>query len=225
MSERKPEDSRLSLIEGHWRLGVAALVGVAAFVGCGSIPPLAEHRLLASWDLGALTYIVLMWSLFLKAEEQDIRNRAARQDESAGVVLLLVLAAIVASLGAIVAAMLAAKDDPGQAVLTTVFVASTLVLGWVMMLTLFVPHYAHRHFAITRTNPDAGFGFTGEGPTSYLDFVYIAFTVGATFQVSDNTVGSTRLRNLITAHGAAAYVYNTAVLAVGINLLAGFVSG
>ena len=50
-------------------------------------------------------------------------------------------------------------------------------------------------------------------------------TVGATFQVSDNTIGSTPLRNLVTAHGLSAYVYNTAILAVGINLLAGAVGG
>ena len=54
---------------------------------------------------------------------------------------------------------------------------------------------------------------------------YVAFTIGATFQVSDNTIGSTKLRNLVTAHGMAAYLYNTAILAVGISLLANAVSG
>ena len=78
-----------------------------------------------------------------------------------------------------------------------------------------------RHFAITGQSEDAGFGFPGEPPTSYLDFAYLAFTIGATFQVSDNTVGSTKLRNLVTAHALAAYLYNTAILAVGISLLAG----
>ncbi|MDG2523172.1 hypothetical protein P7B02_16700 [Caulobacter segnis] len=39
--------------------------------------------------------------------------------------------------------------------------------------------------------------------------------------MSDTAVGSTPLRNLITAQAAAAYVYNTALLALGISILAG----
>ena len=58
--------------------------------------------------------------------------------------------------------------------------------------------------------PRTGGAVLAMNHTSYLDFAYIAFTVGATFQVSDNSVGSTRLRNLVTAHGLSAYVYNTA---------------
>ena len=42
-----------------------------------------------------------------------------------------------------------------------------------------------------------------------------------TYQLSDTSVGSTPLRNLITAHAAAAFIYNTALLALGISILAG----
>ena len=119
----------------------------------------------------------------------------------------------------------AEPPDRGDRALVTGLVAVTLALGWALMHSVFVPHYAHRHFALTARRKDAGIGFPGEPPTSYLDFAYVAFTVGATFQVSDNTVGSTPLRNLVTAHGLSAYVYNTAILAVGINLLAGAVGG
>jgi uncharacterized membrane protein len=58
-----------------------------------------------------------------------------------------------------------------------------------------------------------------------MDFVYLAICVGATAQVSDPTVTSIRLRNLVTAHAVTAFFYNTAVLALGINILASLLSG
>lgn len=213
----RPAPAKASFLVVHWKLIAAAAAGLAAGTAAGWTP-LGRHQVLAGWDVGALVYIAIAWSMILTSSEEDMRRRAGQQDEKAGAILLLVLAAILVSLGGIVAALLA--PDRGDRALTSGLVAATLVLGWLLMHTLFVPHYAHRHFAEVARGKDRGFGFPGEQPTSYLDFAYIAFTVGATFQVSDNSVGSTRLRNLVTAHGLSAYVYNTAVLAVGINLLA-----
>lgn len=215
--------AKTTLLAGHWRPLVAAVAGVATWLAAGAIPALADHGVLIGWDVAALVYIALLWILILTASEKDIRDRAGRQDEKASAILIIELAIILASLGGIVAALLA--PDRGDKAFVAILVAVTLTLGWALMHSVFVPHYAHRHFVESARKKDAGIGFPGEPPTSYLDFAYVAFTVGATFQVSDNTIGSTRLRNLVTAHGLSAYVYNTAILAVGINLLAGAVSG
>ena len=56
-----------------------------------------------------------------------------------------------------------------------------------------------------------------------MDFAYLAFSVGATFQVSDNSVLTLPLRKLVTAHAATAYFYNTAILALGINIIASLI--
>ncbi|MBP7705427.1 MAG: DUF1345 domain-containing protein [Caulobacter sp.] len=215
--------SKAPFLANHWKLVAAVALGVAGGLAAGAVPLLRHHQVLFGWDVGAMSYIGIAWWMILRSSEQDMRDRAGQQDEKAGAILLLVLAAILASLGGIVATLMA--PDRGDKALTTGLVAATLALGWLLMHTLFVPHYAHRHLAEVQKDKDHGFGFPGQQPTSYLDFAYIAFTVGATFQVSDNSVGSTRLRNLVTAHGLSAYIYNTAILAVGINLLASAVGG
>lgn len=217
-----PTPAKATVLSAHWKLLAAIAVGILAGVAASAVPLLSHHEALFGWDIGALVYIAIAWAMILTSREEDMRRRAAEQDEKAGAILMLVLAAILASLGGILAALLA--PDRGDRLVTNLLVGATLALGWLLMHTLFVPHYAHRHFAETARNKDHGFGFPGQQPTSYLDFAYIAFTVGATFQVSDNSVGSTRLRNLVTAHGLSAYVYNTAVLAVGISLLASAVT-
>lgn len=209
-------------VANHWRPIVAGLAGLTGGLGALPCPLLQDHPILFGWDVFALTYIALLWWLFVTAGEQDIRDRAAQQDDGAGMVVLVVAGSTFVSLGGIVVALLRPGGD--HPLLTFSFVAVTLAAGWGLMHSMFVPHYAHRHFAAVASNPEAGFGFTGEPPRSYLDFAYLAVTVGATFQVSDNSVGSTKLRNLVTAHALAAYVYNTAILAVGISLLASAIS-
>lgn len=210
-------------LANHWRPAVAAAAGVGIGLAAARIPLLDRHPLLIGWDGAALVYLALLWRLFLTAGEQDIRSRAGRQDDGAGVLLLVVSAAILASLGGIVMALL--NPDPDHKAMTPIVVGLTLAAGWALMHSVFVPHYAHRHFATEAAKPKSGVGFPGDAPSSYLDFAYLAFTIGATFQVSDNTIGSTRLRNLVTAHALAAYLYNTAILAVGISLLANAISG
>lgn len=211
-----------AFLTAHWRPLVAAGVGVASGFAAAGTPLLARHPLLVGWDAGALVYLALLWRLFLTASEKDIRDRAGQQDDGAGVVLAVVATAILTSLGGILLALLHPDTDHRR--VTPVLVALTLATGWLLMHSVFVTHYAHRHFEAVARHDQAGIGFPGEPPTSYLDFAYLAFTVGATFQVSDNTVGSTKLRNLVTAHALAAYLYNTAILAVGISLLATAVS-
>jgi uncharacterized membrane protein len=102
---------------------------------------------------------------------------------------------------------------------------ATLISSWLAMQTIFVLHYAHRHFAGPATNGSVagGFEFAGEPARTYQDFVYLSFGIGAAFQVSDVGVRRTELRNLVAAHSAIAYFYNTAILALGINIVAGLI--
>jgi uncharacterized membrane protein len=53
----------------------------------------------------------------------------------------------------------------------------------------------------------------------YWDFVYFAFTLGMTFQTSDVTITSERIRRIVTIHCLAAFFFNIGVLAFTINVL------
>ncbi|WP_310086707.1 DUF1345 domain-containing protein [Caulobacter sp. BE254] len=183
--------------------------------------PVSSH-ILIGWDAGALVYVVTTWRLFLTADEAEVRRRAAAEDEKPPGILLLVLAAILSSLVAVVVAMLNARSaGPDIKTITAACAGVTLVLSWVVLHSVFTLHYAHRHFGDGTDKP--GFLFPGEPASTYLDFVYLAFSIGATFQVSDNNVLTAKLRNLVTAQAVCAYFYNTAVLALGINIIASLV--
>ena len=184
--------------------------------------PVSSH-ILIGWDACALVYVATTWRLFLTADEAEVRRRAAAEDEKPPGILLLVLAAILSSLIAVVVAMLNARSaGPDIKTITAACAGVTLVLSWVVLHSVFTLHYAHRHFGDGTDKP--GFLFPGEPASTYLDFVYLAFSIGATFQVSDNNLLTAKLRNLVTAQAVCAYFSNTAVLALGINIIAGLVS-
>ena len=207
----------------HWRLGLGLAMGLAGWGAAIWLGAPAPERALIGWNVGALIYLAAMWRVFLSAKEEDVRAAAAVQDERRGVILALALCAVVAALVAIVAALIG-KDQ--RAPQTNAEVAGlsafTLITSWLVLQSLFASHYAHRHFqAVAERGEDAGFKFPGDPPRSYMDFVYLAICIGATAQVSDPDVATSRLRNLVTAHAAISFFYNTAVLAVGINILSG----
>jgi len=206
----------------HWRLGASLVAGVIGGLAAHHLNAPGSSHVLIGWDACALTYIVSTWRLFLTADEAEVRRRAAREDEGPSLILVIVMAAIGFSLAAVVAAMVNARTAGHDIkAITAACAGVTLILSWIVLQTVFVLHYAHRHFGDGSGKP--GFEFPGEPARTYRDFVYLAFSVGATFQVSDNSVLTAKLRNLVTAQAVAAYFYNTAILALGINIIAGVV--
>jgi len=210
----------------HWRLAVGAAVFVVALVGLTAAGAPAAARTLIAWNAAAAVYLFLTWRLFITATGQEVRLRAGHEDETPWALLSLVIGAIIASLVGIILSMVESKHgSPDTQNLVAGLALLTLVVSWIMLQTIFVLHYAHRHFGDADCDGtiNGGFRFPGEPAETYMDFVYLSFCIGATFQVSDTNVERRVLRNLITTHGAVAYLYNTMILALGINILSGLI--
>jgi uncharacterized membrane protein len=214
----------------RWRIFAAAAGGVAAGWA-------AAHRLLpgsallVGWVAFAAIYLVTTGWMLLTTDEATVRHNAAMEDENKGILTTLILTAVAAS---VAVAFLALRDarflssrhmqsDQGWVL---AFSVSTLVLSWLLAQCLFTLHYAHRYFGDTNTDgaPDGGIEFPGEPPKTYRDFIYVAVCVGSTCQVSDFDITSSRIRGLVTAHALFSFAFNTMIVAMGINILAGMLS-
>jgi uncharacterized membrane protein len=207
----------------HWRLASGILMALGVWALAVMVGAPEEMRPLIGWDAGAIVYLALAWRLFATATEDDVRGRAAREDESRGVILAVVVVAVVAAVSAIIGALIEVRAaTAGRHAAVAALAGLTLVVSWVVLQSVFVAHYAHRHFQ-TLEGGTPGVIFPGEPARTYMDFVYLAFCVGATAQVSDPNIATTRLRNLVTTHAALSFFYNTTVLALGINIIAGLV--
>jgi uncharacterized membrane protein len=86
----------------------------------------------------------------------------------------------------------------------------------------FAYRYAHEYYARDESGTVArGLEFPGEAHPDYLDFVYFAFVIGMTFQVSDVQITNRTLRRVATMHGLIGFLFNTVILALTVNIVAG----
>jgi uncharacterized membrane protein len=216
------------LLVRRWRVLAAAAVGVAGFFAARSFGARLSLAGLAGWNIGAAAYLVTTLRMILWADEAQVRAHAAAEDETPWVTTVIVLSAIVAGLAATLAAMHEAKSSaPAAHAWAAALSVSTLALGWISVQAIFTLHYAHRYFAGDDGDGrgDPGILFPGHPPTTYNDFLYMALCVGVSGQVSDFSLTTTPFRRLVSVHAALAFFFNTAVLALGINILASIIGG
>jgi uncharacterized membrane protein len=200
----------------------------------------APIRFIIAWDLGILLYLALILDIIVRATPETVRFRAQREDERAWVILMLVVGAALASMIAIGIVLHQAKDLQGWLSTAAIALAGlTILLSWLMAHTMFALHFAHAYYGDDPDDDDedpdtteseahdpmadvaGGLDFPGKEDPDYWDFLYFAFVVGMTCQVSDVQVTSHRMRRLTLGHGLIAFLFNTVVLALSINILAG----
>jgi uncharacterized membrane protein len=204
------------------RLGAALCIATVAFFAQSAA--ISWHtRIVASWDLGALAYLGLAWWLMAKADAGVTRDHALSQDQSGYIIFLFVVSASCASIVAIGFVVGTIRDLPFwiRAWHLAMTIAA-LVSSWLLIQTVFAFHYAHRYYVGPRGEPVAvaPLLFPGGREPDYADFAYYSFVVGMTSQVSDVAVASRTMRRLTMVHGVLAFLFNIAVLALSINIIA-----
>lgn len=207
------------------RLAVALGVGVLSFLVFPAWISL-NTRLIASWDLSALVYLGLAWQVIVRSNVTMTRDHALSQDQSRHVMFLFVVTAAFAgmvAIGFLANSLKGLEFWPRAWHLTLSIVA--LISSWLLIQTVFAFHYARRYYAPrhrAQVQPAGvhGLEFPGGVEPDYLDFAYYSFVVGMTSQVSDVPVTSRPMRHLTLIHSVLAFIFNIAILALSINIIA-----
>ena len=98
--------------------------------------------------------------------------------------------------------------------------AATFAASWLLVHTAFALHYAHAYYVILGEAGCPPLEFPRQDAPAYLDFLYFSLVVGMTSQTADVAIATTRMRRLVMAHGLIAFVFNTTLLALTINIVA-----
>ncbi len=170
-------------------------------------------RLLVSWDICVALYLVLVYSLVFSSGLAHIRRNAILQDDGRFLILLVTALGAFASIAAIIFGLDAQHRSAPELALATV----TIALSWAAVHTTFALHYAHEFY---RGAKPGGLNFPGDDKPDYWDFVYFSFVVGMTAQVSDVGITDKTIRRTATAHGVISFIFNTALLALMVNIAA-----
>jgi uncharacterized membrane protein len=197
------------------RTFISMAIGVAAFLLLPASLRLVT-RLLIGWDGFVALYLLLVYAMVLRSGLARIRRNAVLQDDGRFLILLLVALGAFASIAAIVFELGAGHRSP----LELVFATATIALSWAAVHTAFALHYAHEFYRGPRPG---GLQFPSGDEhidADYWDFVYFSFVIGMTAQVSDVGITDKTIRRTVTVHGIISFFFNTALLALMVNIAA-----
>jgi uncharacterized membrane protein len=197
------------------RTFISILIGVIAFFLLPGSLRLVT-RLLIGWDTFIALYLVLVYIMTFRCGLAHIRRNAVLQDDGRFLILLVTALGAFAS----IAAILFELGGSHRGVVDLTLATSTIALSWAAVHTAFALHYAHDYY---RGAKPGGLQFPSGDQhehADYWDFVYFSFVIGMTAQVSDVGITDKTIRRTATVHGIISFVFNTALVALMVNIAA-----
>jgi len=180
-------------------------------------------RLVAAYDVGAAFLLGTFWLLALKNDPRETYRRAAIEDPGRNIVLAVVIISCLAGLVSAVVILGRGPNVPAHdRSLALAMGLAAVVLGWFLIHTSFILRYAHLYYVDDAAGEmRKGLTFPGTTQPDDYDFAYFSFVIGMTAQVSDVQITDPDVRRVATLHGLISFAYNTAILALVINLASG----
>jgi uncharacterized membrane protein len=180
--------------------------------------------IVTSWEIGTLVGIDVavalwtyrIWTTIWRRDARQTSALAQREDPTRATADLLLLTAAGTSLVAVGAVLANTARGSGPSDVRIALALVSISLSWLLVHTVFTLRYARIYHA----GDDGGVQFGGDDPPSYRDFAYLAFTIGMTFQVSDQTLETVEFRVAALRHALMSFVFATGIVATTINLVA-----
>ena len=193
---------------------------VVCLIGTALLWPVAGkgRAVMGGFDLGALAFLLSLASLFRQSSAAAMRQATNANDANRALLLAITAGTTFVILVA-VNGELKGKNDAFAIALVIV----TLALAWLFSNMVYALHYAHLFYGADDDGAgDAGgLDFPGTREPDYWDFLYFSYTLGMTFQTSDVTLSSGRMRRVALGQCLAAFVFNLGILAFTINTIGG----
>ena len=181
--------------------------------------------LLASWNGSISLYLLHVWKLMRSADHSQMQQQAKKQDESKWVIMLIVLLAITMSLVAILVQLSQLPSGHYEKLGHVALALLTIISAWLFMHTVFALHYAHDFYmALSRNEENGGLDFPGTEHPTYPDFLYFSYIIGTSAQTADVSITNKHMRLLNLFHAVLSFGFNTTLLAICINVAAGFLT-
>ncbi|KRC33284.1 hypothetical protein ASE15_16030 [Oerskovia sp. Root22] len=198
------------------RLGAGVALGVLAGIWFGT-QGYPRFAVLAGWSVAALVFTTWTWVVVTPMDARLTASHATREEPSRRVTHLFILAASLASLVGVALLLLASPEKKSAQAVSAVFAVACIAVSWAAVHTLFGLAYARQYY----TGEDGGIDFNQVEPPRYLDFLYVAFTVGMSFAISDTNVTSGEIRRTALGHSLLSYLFGTVIIGAVVNLVAG----
>lgn len=197
----------------HARFVLAFVIGAVVALLVQLTPLPFELRVLAAANAFFVSYLGLMLHFAATTSSDELRTHVEQNDAGVAAILVLAVAAAAISLTSIIMVLTAPTDSTPARLIAL----ASVPLGWAAVHVLAGFHYAHLFYQPRKAKTSAGLDFPGTEKPAPWDFLYLAFVIGMTAQVSDVTTSSAQMRKVVLVHSIGAFFYNTIILALAVN--------
>lgn len=209
---------------GVKKLLVCILLTVAVYITLLFFKVDPKSRIILAWDTFCLCMLLLSWILFFTAKPEELCTIVEKQDDGLKVIFMIVLIAVCLSLFGTLLLLNSKGETTFNKAFHNVVSLSPVLLSWILLHTIFAIRYAHLYHDHNKLNTGSNIGgidFPAKEQPDYIDFAYFSFVIGMTFQVSDVKVSSRVIRRFVLLHGLISFLFNTIIVALTINIMAG----
>jgi len=203
-------------------LGLAAAVLAYRLLGW-----LWEISFLVGWILALASYLVLLGIVIFNADGPMTQERVSKDEPKRMKLMVLTVFFSIFGTG-VVGVLLTAvgKHSPGHSRLLLTLSVLAVLLAWFDLHTAFGQHYARLYYEGKdihgrpfQEGMRKGFAFPGTDQPTYMDFLYVAFTLALTYSMSDVNVKSELLRRTVLIHSLVSFFFYSVVLAGVLNAI------
>ena len=182
----------------------------------------ATLAVLAGIAVAETLFVVAGWIVLWPMSAASTHDNVRREDFRPVTEELVVVAAALGGLVSIAVLLVRGDTDTGHAAVAL----AGVFMAWAALHLMYASRYAALYYPMAGSGATVGGGidFNSDEPPSYRDFLYVSYTLGMTYQVSDTSVSSSAIRAVVLRHTLLSYVFGTSILATTINLVVGIVS-
>jgi uncharacterized membrane protein len=198
------------------RIAVGVPLGIVAALVVGEIAGW-QYAPAVGWITTATVWLVWTWAVIRPLDPQATASHATREDPTQRMTHILVMSASIASLAGVAYLLIAGSGKGAEAIASAVIGVGSVAAAWFAVHTLFTLRYARLYYL----DPAGGIEFHQHEPPRYIDFAYVAFTIGMTYQVSDTDLRMPRIRATALRQAMVSYMLGAVILAIVVNLVAG----
>jgi uncharacterized membrane protein len=190
--------------------GIATAISVGVALGWSFAPA-------AGWIGAASVYLAWTWMVIGRMGPAETASHATQEDPTRTATEVIVISASMASLAGVGYLLMASSATGGEADAAAVVGVGSVAAAWFTVHTVFTVRYARLYY----TKATGGVDFNQQAPPGYVDFAYLAYTIGMTYQVSDTDLKSGAIRATALRQAMLSYMLGAVILAITINLVAG----
>lgn len=209
---------RLSAIA---HMAISVVCGIIAYVASTFLISDVMSSLMCAWVVFCMVQIGISWYIFTSTSPAQTKAHANFEDAGRASIFLLVLLSTFAGLLAVFILLAKVRDQQQTNWVNVVLCMLGMFLSWFLVHTLYTTRYAHLYYDEKNGKIAGGLKFPEDRSPDFIDFAYHSFVIGMTFQVSDVTTTTRQMRHITLWHSLISFIFNTCIVALTINAVAG----